>query len=70
MFDDTRGIDEALAAIFWGGVALLVANAVCAWWLGRVNVRTSVRRFGLAFVTIVCAEIAGGGGCGARWVAR
>ena len=58
MFDDTRGIDEALAAILWVGVALLVANAVCAWWLSRVNGRTSVRAFGLAFVTVACAEIA------------
>ena len=30
MFDDTRGIDEALAAILWVGAALLVANAVGA----------------------------------------
>ncbi len=58
MFDDTRGIDEALAAILWVGVALLVANAVCAWRLGRVNARTSVRGFGLGFITVVCAEIA------------
>ncbi len=59
MFDDTRGIDEALAAILWGGVALLVANAACAWRLGRVNARTSVRTFGLAFVAVACAEVAG-----------
>ena len=30
MFDDTRGIDEVLAAILWVGAALLVANAVGA----------------------------------------